>query len=64
MSNRRSRIIDIKSEQARLLKAQAAFRAQEDALQKETGRLVIDAKGFTSTKQVEQWLSQLKERGL
>lgn len=64
MSSRRSRIVDIKAEQARLLKAQAAFRAQEDVLQKETGRLVIEANGFTSTKQVEQWLSQLKERGL
>lgn len=64
MSSRRLRNIDIKAERERLAKAQAAFRAQEDALQKETGRLVIEAKGFTSTKQVEQWLSQSKERGL
>lgn len=64
MSSRRLRNIDIKAERERLAKAQAAFRAQEDALQKEAVRLVIEAKGFTSTKQVEQWLSQLKERGL
>lgn len=64
MSSRRLRNIDIKAESERLAKAQAAFRAQEDALQKEAGRLVIEAKGFTSTKQVEQWLSQSKERGL
>ncbi|MCT3063761.1 MULTISPECIES: hypothetical protein [Lactiplantibacillus] len=64
MSSRRLRNIDIKADRERFEKAQVAFQAQEAALQKETGRLVIEAKGFTSTKQVEQWLSQLKERGL
>ncbi|ALG27433.1 hypothetical protein IMAU80100_02467 [Lactiplantibacillus plantarum] len=64
MSSRRLRNIDIKADRERFEKAQVAFQAQEAALQKEVGRLLIEAKGFTSTKQVEQWLSQLKERGL
>ena len=64
MSSRRLRNIDIKADRERFEKAQVSFQAQEAALQKEAGRLLIEAKGFTSTKQVEQWLSQLKERGL
>lgn len=64
MSSRRVRDIDIKTERERLAKAQAAFRTQEDALQREAGRLLIEARGFTSTKQVKQWLNQLKERGV
>lgn len=56
--------IDINSERERYEKAAAAFHQREAELQKETGRLVIEERGFTSTKQVKQWLKDLKEKGL
>ncbi|MBS0935716.1 hypothetical protein [Lactiplantibacillus plantarum] len=59
---RTNRNIDIRQERERFDKAAKAFKERENALQQETGRLVIEKFGFTSTKQVVSWLEQLAER--